>query len=168
MQDAYKAVGQLSCTAIHPLNRPPLAAVKSPSWSLTLRGGASLHNGGGNFSETENTEKLSLLSYVTVLGYSSRQNEINEKDRRICCRVLSRFRHPLRYSIVQFSILRGRIRKCHFSRNMALFRGHQRASATRWKLSVRRNYTEFQRGEPPAGKLGRNLNLAVDERPARD
>lgn len=49
-----------------------------------------------------------------------------------------------------------------------LFRGHQRTPATRWKLSVRRNYTEFQRGEPPAGKLGRNLNLAVDERPVRD
>lgn len=26
----------------------------------------------------------------------------------------------------------------------------------------------FNGGEPPAGKLGRNLNLAVDERPVRD
>lgn len=113
----------------------------------------------------QDTEKLSL-PYVTVLGYSSRRRG---KDRSWKDRKTADFVRPLRYSTYNsHTAWCRRIRKCHFSRNMALFRGHQRAPATRWKLSVRRNYTEFQRGEPPAGKLGRNLNLAVDERPVRD
>lgn len=95
-------------------------------------------------SPKQNTEKLSLLSYVTVLDSHDRTKETDLK--RIRCRVLSRFRHPLRYSILQFSILRG----VDVFEN-AISRGI-------WPSFVAINELRPRDGNFPSGVITRNFN----------